>query len=71
MPIISVVLGEGRTVEQKRRLCRELTEATVRTLLVRPEQVRVVIQDTPLENYAVAGVTFADRGDFCPEGTTT
>ncbi len=69
MPIISVVLGEGRTVEQKRSLCSALTEATVASLNVRPEQVRVVIHDTPLENYAVAGVTFADRGDFNPEGS--
>ena len=68
MPIISVVLGQGRTVEQKRTLCRVLTEATVGALHVRPEQVRVIIQDTPLENYAVAGVTFADRGDISPEG---
>lgn len=61
MPIISVVLGEGRNAEQKRALCRALTEAAVRTLLVRPEQVRVVLQETPLDHYAVAGITFAER----------
>ena len=55
MPIINVVLGEGRTCEQKRELCRQLTEAAVRSVLVQPEQVRVVIQETKLEHYAVGG----------------
>lgn len=61
MPIISVILGEGRTTEQKRDLCRALTDATVSAVSVRPEQVRVIINDIPLTNYAVSGVTFADH----------
>ena len=64
MPIISVVLGEGRSIEQKRELCRALTEAAMRAVNVKPEQVRVVIQETPLENYAVGGVTFAERDEL-------
>ena len=63
MPIISVVLGEGRTIQEKRALCRALTEAAVATVGVRPEQVRVVINETPLDHYAVAGVTFAERSE--------
>ena len=61
MPIISVVLGEGRTKQQKRDLCRALTDAAVSAVGVRPEQVRIVINETPLDHYAVAGVTFAER----------
>lgn len=61
MPIISVVLAVGRTNEQKQALCRALTEAAIGTVDVRPDQVRVVIQETALENYAVGGVTFAER----------
>lgn len=60
MPIISVILGEGRTVEQKQDLCRALTDATVSAVSVRPDQVRVIIHDVPLTNYAVSGVTFAE-----------
>jgi 4-oxalocrotonate tautomerase len=61
MPIISVVLGEGRTKQQKRDLCRALTDAAIAAVGVKPEQVRVVINETPLDHYSVAGVTFAER----------
>lgn len=61
MPIISVILGDGRSVEQKRDLCRALTEATVATVKVRPEQVRVIINDIPLTNYSVNGITLAEH----------
>lgn len=63
MPIISVVLGEGRTQQQKRDLCRALTDAAVGAVGVQPEQVRVVINETPLDHYSVAGVTFAERSE--------
>ncbi|ASY44135.1 4-oxalocrotonate tautomerase [Sphingobium xenophagum] len=63
MPIISVILGEGRTVQEKRDLCRALTEAATSTVGVKPEQVRVIINETPLDHYAVAGVTFAERAE--------
>lgn len=61
MPIISVVLGEGRTIQQKRDLCRALTDAAVAAVGVKADQVRVVINETPLDHYSVAGVTFAER----------
>ena len=69
MPIISVVLAVGRSNEQKQALCRALTEAAMQTVDVRPEQVRVVIQETPLENYAVGGVTFAERQSSAGDGS--
>ncbi|EQB01217.1 hypothetical protein L288_17935 [Sphingobium quisquiliarum P25] len=58
-----MVLAEGRTREQKRDLCRALTAAAISAVGARPEQVRIVIQETPLDNYAVAGVTFAERAE--------
>lgn len=60
MPIISVVIAEGRSTETKRNFIRALTRATVDTMGVRPEQVRVVLQETKLDHYAVAGMTFAE-----------
>lgn len=60
MPIISVVMAEGRSTAMKRCFIRAVTDAAVSSLGVRPEQVRVVLQETPLEHYAVAGVTFAE-----------
>ncbi|MGV7120404.1 tautomerase family protein [Sphingopyxis sp. 550A] len=61
MPIISVTIAEGRPVEKRRTLIKALTEATVNAFDVRPDQVRVIINEVPLENYAVAGVTFAEQ----------
>lgn len=61
MPIISVVIGEGRSPEKKRALIRALTNAAIESFEVRPEQVRVILNETPLDHYAVAGVTFAER----------
>ena len=49
-------------------LIKQLTEAAMQTVDVRPEQVRVVIQETPLENYAVGGVTFAERQSSAGDG---
>jgi 4-oxalocrotonate tautomerase len=63
MPIISVVLGEGRTKQQKRDLCRALTEAAMLAVGVGADQVRVIINETPLDHYAVAGITFAERAE--------
>ena len=63
MPIISVVIAEGRTNSTKREFIRALTQATVDTMDVRPEQVRVILQETRLDHYAVAGVTFAEAAE--------
>ena len=61
MPIISVVIGEGRSIEKKRKLIRALTNAAVESFEVAPEQVRVILNETPLDHYAIGGVTFAEK----------
>ena len=63
MPIISVVIAEGRSVEKKRRLVRALTKAAVEAFEVKPETVRVILNETPLDHYAVAGETFGEKAD--------
>jgi len=68
MPIISVVIAEGRTVEKKRKLIRALTAAAVEAFEVRPEQVRVLLNELPLDHYAVAGVTFGEKSEANAEG---
>ncbi|EIT70972.1 MULTISPECIES: tautomerase family protein [Hydrocarboniphaga] len=61
MPIIEFHLLEGRTIEQKRRLCNAVTDTVVEVLGVRREQVRILIHNLPPENFSIAGVTAADR----------
>jgi 4-oxalocrotonate tautomerase len=61
MPIIQVNIAEGRTVEQKLAAYAAITDAVVRTLDVRPEQVRILINEVKDENFAIAGQTMAMR----------
>jgi 4-oxalocrotonate tautomerase len=61
MPIIQVNVAEGRTVEQKLAAFDAITDAVVRTLDVRPEQVRILINEVKDENFAIAGETMAMR----------
>lgn len=61
MPIITVNMIEGRTVDQKRRLVAEMTDTVVRTLSVKPEDVKIILQDMAKHDYAVGGVLFVDR----------
>jgi 4-oxalocrotonate tautomerase len=61
MPIIEFHLLEGRSVEQKRRLMTQVTQAVVSALDVRPETVRILIHDLPADNFSVAGVSARER----------
>ena len=61
MPIIELNVAEGRTVEQKAAAVAAITDAVVRTLDVRPEQVRILINEVSPENFAIAGETMAMR----------
>ena len=63
MPIIRVEMWEGRSLEQKRRVARELTEPLVRIIDCDPATVRVLINDYPPENWAVGGTLRADAGE--------
>jgi len=63
MPFVTVHLWEGRSVEQKRSLCRAITDAMVEHADAHPESLHVVIQEYPLENWAKNGVLGVDRTD--------
>ena len=63
MPIIQMNLLEGRTVEQKRSVVAAVTEAVVRTLGVKPEQVRILINELAGEHFAVGGETATMRAN--------
>jgi len=63
MPIIRVEMWEGRNVEVKRRLARELTDTLARIIDCDPSTVRVLIDDYSTENWAVGGRLRADASD--------
>ena len=61
MPEIMVFAAEGRTVEQKRGLVKDLTEAMVKNFGVPAEVVTVQIVEAPKTDTAKGGVLFCDR----------
>ncbi len=60
MPLIEVRMFEGRTLEQKRGLVRDMTEAVVRNCGVKPEDVTIIIHDNLKSDKAKAGKLFSD-----------
>jgi 4-oxalocrotonate tautomerase len=61
MPFVSIVLKEGRSVEQKRELVKAVTEAVVRTVGAKPEAVHIVLHDEPASNIGSGGTLLSDR----------
>lgn len=61
MPIITVNMFEGRTVDQKRKLVAEMTDAVVNSIGVKPEDVRIIIQDMAKHDYSIGGKLAMDR----------
>ncbi|MDR1510454.1 MAG: 4-oxalocrotonate tautomerase [Synergistaceae bacterium] len=61
MPIIQVNLLQGRSTEAKRKFASEVTRVACECLGVAPEQVRVIFNDMPPENYSIAGTLASDR----------
>ena len=61
MPIIIVEALEGRTVEQKRALVKDITEVVMRDFKVPADAVSVIIHDVPTSNIARAGTLRIDK----------
>jgi 4-oxalocrotonate tautomerase len=61
MPVVTVQLWTGRTLEQKRRLVKAITEAMILHADAKPDGLHVVLQEVPKENWARAGVLGCDR----------
>ena len=61
MPLVTVKAIEGRTIEQKRGLVKDITEAVVKNFRVEPESVTVDLVEYSKENLAKAGKLFIDR----------
>ena len=62
MPFITVKILEGKTVEQKRVLVKDITEMIVKNIGVPPEVVNIDIIEYSSENIANAGQLLVDRG---------
>ena len=61
MPIIQVNLFKGRSIDEKRKLVTEMTNAVVKSLAVPPDAVRIILHEMAKEDLAVAGKLASDK----------
>ena len=54
MPVVTVEMWEGRTVEQKKQLVEGITSAFVK-IGVPPEHLHIILKDNPRHNWAIGG----------------
>jgi 4-oxalocrotonate tautomerase len=55
MPVVTVQLWTGRTVEQKRKLVAAITDAMVEHAGCKPDHLHVIIQDVPKDSWGRDG----------------
>ena len=62
MPIANLMILEGRAPEVKQALIRAVTNAIVDSLQVKPESVRVIVQEIPSQHWGIGGISAKDLG---------
>ena len=60
MPLVTIKILEGRTVEQKRAMVRDVTDAIVKNIGCPPQAVTIDIVDLKKENVSEGGELFYD-----------
>ncbi len=66
MPIAHIHILEGRTLEQKRELIKEVTFAISRSLMTPPEKVKVLLIEFPKDHWATSGITKTEEENTNP-----
>jgi 4-oxalocrotonate tautomerase len=61
MPEVYVYAVEGRTIDQKRSLVKDITDAVVKNFKVPADAVMVQIMESSKDTKAKGGVLFSDR----------
>jgi 4-oxalocrotonate tautomerase len=61
MPEVYVYAVEGRTIDQKRSLVKDITDAVVKNFKVPADAVMVQIMEAAKDTKAKGGVLFSDR----------
>ena len=55
MPLITVDMWEGRTIEQKKELVEGITSVMTDRLGIPAQAVTIIIKDVPKHNWAIGG----------------
>jgi len=61
MPIVSIKIAKGRTVEMKRQLVQSVTQAVGSSLNLKSELISVLIEEFERENWATGGELHSDK----------
>jgi 4-oxalocrotonate tautomerase len=61
MPVITVQMFEGRTVDQKRALAEAFTKAFCEIAKAQPEAVEIIFDEVSRQNWAHAGKLASDN----------
>ncbi|HEY4899856.1 MAG TPA: tautomerase family protein [Terriglobales bacterium] len=61
MAHVQITMLEGRTIEQKRRAVKRITEVMQEELNVNPEKMTIAIIEVPRHGYARNGILISDR----------
>lgn len=62
MPLITINLWKGKTtVEQKRRLVKEITDVVSDTLDCPKDAVHIIINEQPKENWGIGGMLASEK----------
>ena len=63
MAHVQITMLSGRTMEQKRRAVKRITEILTQELHVKPEKLTIAFVEVPRESYARNGTLMSDRQD--------
>ncbi|WP_125706754.1 2-hydroxymuconate tautomerase [Lacticaseibacillus porcinae] len=61
MPLVHIDLIAGRSREQLRQMCADVTEAIAKNTGAPKEHIHIVLNEMAKEHYAVGGVLKADE----------
>ena len=61
MPVITIKIAKGRSLEQKRELAKAITDSVVSTLDVKAKWVTVLIDEFERENWSTGGELHIDK----------
>jgi 4-oxalocrotonate tautomerase len=61
MPVVRIEMYDGRSLDQKRQLVKEVTDVVARVTGNSPQGVHVIIDEVKRENWAIGGLLWPDR----------
>ncbi len=61
MPVVTVEMLKGRTLEQKREIVKKMTETMKEVAKADPKDTFVIIREVDRENWGWEGTLFSDK----------